>query len=221
MSTRKLNDSDSELHNDIDRSKSRSNSSSNRPKPRSKKPELEFERPRQSQTSQRPRFQSQSQSQLQPRCRVREPESNQCSISSPDSIESATNSSEDSDKISPADREILKKAVTAWILYDDKIRSINKDAKKYKQLKKTSEEEVIQMLTKVENEKVHVANGETVHKTISRTKAPLKPEIIKKSLMELFQDETKADEVLQKIMDKRAINERVYLKRTRPHGDKK
>jgi hypothetical protein len=62
-----------------------------------------------------------------------------------------------------------------------------------------------------------------IRKAVSRTKTPLKPETIKKSLMEIYQDETNANNILQKILDKRGISERVYLKRTKPRekSDKK
>ena len=44
----------------------------------------------------------------------------------------------------------LKSKIVAWLDYDDKIKDINKKAKKYKDAKKNQEETIINMITKLE-----------------------------------------------------------------------
>jgi hypothetical protein len=115
----------------------------------------------------------------------------------------------------------LRKEINTWVLSDDKIRILNKETKKFKNIKKESEQQVIEILSRANNNEIKTQSGEMIRKAVSRTKTPLKPN--KKSLMEIYQDETNANNILQKILDKRGISERVYLKRTKPRekSDKK
>ena len=122
-------------------------------------------------------------------------------------------------------RERLKKKITDWLDYDDKIKDLNTRTKRYKDAKKKEEEIIIQMITKLgmEDNKIDVHDDDDnlrsrVYRHKSVTKGALKEDIIKDALMEAIRDEKKVDQLVKKIESKRPINERYYLKR--PKGNK-
>ena len=57
------------------------------------------------------------------------------------------------------------------------------------------------------------------HKSV--TKASIKEDLLKDTLMEIHQNEKKVDQIIKKIDSKRQLNERFYLKRTKGEGGKK
>jgi hypothetical protein len=116
----------------------------------------------------------------------------------------------------------LKSKITEWMNYDDRIRMLNTKVKKYKDLKKKHEEKIIDMITKLglEDAKIDVHDDNNnlrgrVYRYKSSTKGPLKEKVIKDALMEAIRDENKVIQLIKKINDKRPINERYYLKRTK------
>ena len=123
-------------------------------------------------------------------------------------------------------RERLKNKINSWLDYDDKIKELNVKTKKYKDAKKTQEDVIITMITKLgmEDNKIDVHDDSDnlrgrVYRHKSVTKGTLKEDIIKDALMEAIRDEKKVDQLVKKIESKRPINERYYLKRTKGTKD--
>ena len=125
-------------------------------------------------------------------------------------------------QINDKSREQLKKKINYWLDCDDKIKFFNAKAKKYKDEKKQKEGDILDMLTDLgmDDKKidVHDNDGELrsrICKYRSVTKGTLKEDIIKEALMEAIRDEKKVDQLVKKIENRRPINERFYLKRTK------
>lgn len=125
--------------------------------------------------------------------------------------------------IDEATLKILKKKITEWVDYDDKIKDLASKAKQYKDAKKKQEEFVINMIMKLEmiedsvfdvhDKKNNIVRGR-VYPYKSVTKEALSNEIIKNALMEVVHNEKQVDLLIKKIDNKRPIKERYYLKRT-------
>lgn len=124
-------------------------------------------------------------------------------------------------------KEKLKSKITEWLDYDDKIKMLNEKLKNYKDTKKKYEEIIIKMITDlgIENTKIEVHDDDNnlrgrVYRYRSVTKGSLKENIIKDALMEAIRDEKKVIQLIKKINDKRPIQERYYLKRTKDRNNK-
>jgi hypothetical protein len=119
--------------------------------------------------------------------------------------------------------KILKKKITDWVDYDDKIKELATKAKQYKDAKKKQEEFIINMIIKLEmiedsvfdvhDKKNNIVRGR-VYPYKSVTKEALSNDIIKNALMEVVHNEKQVDLLIKKIDNKRPIKERYYLKRT-------
>ncbi|AZL89460.1 hypothetical protein QKC54_gp0363 [Megavirus baoshan] len=125
-------------------------------------------------------------------------------------------------KISNKTRERLKKKITHWLDYDDKIKELNNKTKKYKDAKKQQEETILKMLNKlgVGENKIDVHDRDDnlrgrVYKHKSVTTGAIKGEIIQKVLMEVIRNEKAVSQLVKKIEEARPQNERYYLKRTK------
>ena len=59
-----------------------------------------------------------------------------------------------------------------------------------------------------------------ITKTVSRSRGTLKPDILKAGLLDVLKDEKQADLLVAKILDKRPVVEREYLKRTKERKPK-
>lgn len=145
-----------------------------------------------------------------------------------DNYNSDENSGEETPivKLEDKTKERLKKKIIDWLDYDDKIKTLNAKAKKYKDAKKQQEELILKMISKlgVNDTKIDVHNDDDqlrgrVYRHKSTTKAALKENIVQDALMEVFRDEKKVAQLLKKIDSKRPINERYYLKRTKGNKD--
>lgn len=116
----------------------------------------------------------------------------------------------------------LKKHVSKWLDYDDKIKSLNLEIKKIKTIKKDQEDIIINMIMKLgmDETKIDVQSDTgdlraRVYRHKSVTKGPLKGDIIKDALLELIPNEKKVSQLVKKIESTRPLNERYYLKRTK------
>ena len=109
--------------------------------------------------------------------------------------------------------------VLKWVEIDDNIRILRTKTKELLDIKKKHEENIINHLTKVEEESILLKDGK-LSKNISKTKAPLKKETIQKALVELVHDQTKATAMTEHIINSRITTERISLRRVR-NRDKK
>lgn len=142
---------------------------------------------------------------------------------------SKNNDKEDNKKVNISQNKlILKKNIESWIKDDDKIKELNILSKEYKDSKKEKEKEILSLIKKLgmEEAKLDVTNkrGDVtarVYRHTSITKSAIKEDLLKDALMEIYQSETKSDQIIKKIDSKRKLNERFYLKRTKGEAAKK
>lgn len=125
-------------------------------------------------------------------------------------------------KLAEKTREHLKRKITEWLDCDDKIKLMNAKVKQYKDEKKRQEEFIIKVITKLGMEEskinIHDENKQLrsrVYRHKSVTKGAIKENIIKDALMESIRDEKRVEYLIKKIEQKRPVNERYYLKRTK------
>lgn len=116
----------------------------------------------------------------------------------------------------------LKEKILQWIEYDDKIKLLASKIKKYKEAKNTHEVQIMQLITflGLDEEKLDIRDDNKnvkcrVYQQKSISKGSIKEDIVKDALMEVIKDENKVSQLVSKIENKRPINERVYLKRTK------
>jgi len=130
----------------------------------------------------------------------------------------------------PSKREdinkLLKKHIETWIDCDTQIKELNESMKEIKDTKKKNERIVLGIITKMgmEELKLDITDNKgrvkaRVYRHKSVTKGAIKEELLKDTLMEIFHDEKKADQIVKKVDSKRKINERFYLKRTKGVGN--
>ncbi|AVL94709.1 hypothetical protein ma323 [Moumouvirus australiensis] len=133
---------------------------------------------------------------------------------------------EEEENLSNKTRERLKNKIIHWLDYDDKIKDLNARTKKYKDAKKQQEENILKMLNKLQigEKKIDIHDGDEnlrgrVYKHRSVTKGAIKEDIIRDALMEVIRNEKAVSQLVKKIEDRRPINERYYLKRTKGNKD--
>lgn len=129
-------------------------------------------------------------------------------------------------KLSKKTRDRLKKKIIQWLDADDKIKLLSTKMKEFKQEKKENENNIIKMINDLGMDEskidVHDKNENfrgRVYRYRSVTKGAIKEDIIKDALMEVIRDEKRVDQLVKKIDNKRPINERYYLKRTKGNKD--
>ena len=105
-------------------------------------------------------------------------------------------------------------AVKKYLEVDDKLREIKDRTKKLNTEKKEKQEYIINYLTSIEESIIDVADGK-LKKTITKSQAPLKKELIHKALTDLTGDSVKAQSMTETIINSRPTVERVNLKRTK------
>ncbi len=105
-------------------------------------------------------------------------------------------------------------AVKKYLEVDDKLREIKDRTKKLNTEKKEKQEYIINYLTSIEESIIDVADGK-LKKTITKTQAPLKKELIHKALTDITGDSIKAQNMTETIINSRPTVERVNLKRTK------
>ena len=125
-------------------------------------------------------------------------------------------------KLGAKTKERLKKKIVGWMDCDDKIKDLNVIIKKYKDAKKQQEELIITMLSNLgmDEKKIDVHDNDNnlrgrVYRHKSVTRGAIKEDIIKDALMEAIRNERKVDQLVKKIEQRRPVNERYYLKRTK------
>lgn len=130
----------------------------------------------------------------------------------------------------PSKREdinkLLKKHIETWIDCDTQIKELNESMKEIKDTKKKNERIVLGIITKMgmEELKLDITDNKgrvkaRVYRHKSVTKGAIKEELLKDTLMEIFHDEKKVDQIVKKVDSKRKVNERFYLKKTKGVGN--
>lgn len=122
--------------------------------------------------------------------------------------------------------QVLKNHIKVWLECDTKIKELNAIIKEEKDLKKEKEKIALRMIMKLgmDGAKLDITDNKgnvtaRVYKHKSVTKSAIKEELLKDTLMEVFQNEKKVDQIVKKVDSKRRINERFYLKRTKGEGN--
>jgi|ERR1044071_618022 hypothetical protein len=141
--------------------------------------------------------------------------------------ESSSHSKKKSKKMTKENiNKLLKKHIEAWIDCDTQIKELNESMKEIKDTKKKNERIVLGIITKMGMEEIKLDITDNkgrvkarVYRHKSVTKGAIKEELLKDTLMEIFHDEKKVDQIVKKVDSKRKINERFYLKRTKGVGN--
>ena len=110
--------------------------------------------------------------------------------------------------------EEFRKNVLKWITLDDSLRELRAKVKEITNEKKQYEEFVLGFLENVEEKSIEIKDGK-LSRNVSKTKSPLKKELIFKSLSEITNDPVKAKTMTDHILENRPMVERVNLKRTK------
>jgi hypothetical protein len=110
-------------------------------------------------------------------------------------------------------------AVKKYLEVDDKLREIKDKTKKLNTEKKEKQEYIINYLTSIEESIIDVVDGK-LKKTITKSQAPLKKELIHKALTDITGDSIKAQSMTETIINSRPTVERVNLKRTKNKAPK-
>ena len=113
-------------------------------------------------------------------------------------------------KVSPEFVDTVKK----YLAIDDKLREIREKTKTLTNEKKQREEYILNYLQAMDENVMDVPDGK-LRRNISKTQAPLKKELIHKSLTEIIGDANKAMAMTDHIIKSRPMVERVTLKRTK------
>lgn len=116
----------------------------------------------------------------------------------------------------------LKEKILQWIEYDDKIKLLASKNKKYKEAKNAQELQIMKLINflGLDEEKLDIRDDSKnvkcrVYQQKSISKGSIKEDIVKDALMEVIKDENRVSQLVSKIENKRPINERIYLKRTK------
>ena len=105
-------------------------------------------------------------------------------------------------------------SVKKYLEVDDKLKEYRDMIKKLSTDKKEKEEYILNYLQSIEESVIDVRDGK-LRRNISKTQAPLKKELIQKTLTEIVGDAIKAQSITDQMMKSRPIIERVTLKRTK------
>jgi len=104
--------------------------------------------------------------------------------------------------------------VKKYLEIDDKLKEYRETIKKLTSDKKDKEDFILNYLQTIEESVIDVRDGK-LRRNISKTQAPLKKEMIHKTLTEIVGDAIKAQSMTDQIIKSRPIVERVTLKRTK------
>ena len=116
-------------------------------------------------------------------------------------------------------REFRDKVIK-WIEIDDSIRDLRVKTKELTTEKKQFEEYILNYMDQIEEKCFNIKDGK-LRKNVSKTKGPLKKQIIHQALVEIVGDSNKATAMTEHIINSRPTVERVNLKRTKNRGPKK
>jgi hypothetical protein len=117
---------------------------------------------------------------------------------------------EDKKTVSPEFINTVKK----YLELDDKLKENREIIKKMTSDKKDKEDFILNYLKTIEETVIDVRDGK-LRRNISKTQAPLKKEMIHKTLTEIVGDAIKAQSMTDQIIKSRPMVERVTLKRTK------
>jgi len=113
-------------------------------------------------------------------------------------------------------REFRDKVIK-WIEIDDSIRELRAKTKELTTEKKQYEEYILSYMDQIEEKCFNIKDGK-LRKNVSKTKGPLKKQIIHQALVEIVGDSNKATAMTEHIINSRPTVERVNLKRTKNRG---
>jgi len=116
-------------------------------------------------------------------------------------------------------REFRDKVIK-WIEIDDSIRDLRVKTKELTTEKKQFEEYILNYMDQIEEKCFNIKDGK-LRKNVSKTKGPLKKQIIHQALVEIVGDSNKATAMTEHIINSRPTVERVNLKRTKNRGPRK
>jgi len=114
----------------------------------------------------------------------------------------------------------FRNKVLEWVQIDDNLRAYRVKIKELTTEKKQYEEYILKYLEEVEEKSIAIKDGH-LRRNVYKSKAPLKRDLIKKSLIEIVKDVNKAEIMTEHIIKSRPIVERVSLKRTKNRGKRK
>ena len=117
---------------------------------------------------------------------------------------------ENQKKISPEFIASVKK----YLEIDDILKDIKEKSKKLNADKKNNEEYILEYLKSIDEKVIDVQDGK-LRRNISKSQAPLKKELIQKTLVTIIGDNNKATEITDQIIKSRPTVEKVTLKRTK------
>ncbi len=103
-------------------------------------------------------------------------------------------------------------SIKHWVQLDDKVRKLKEEMKDLNDEKKDYEETVLSELAKMDEQVINISDGK-LRRNITKTQAPLKKEIIQKTIFEFTKDEQKTIDMLEKMMESREVTEKINLKR--------
>lgn len=127
--------------------------------------------------------------------------------------------SESDDPQKKVTREFRDKVIK-WIEIDDSLRELRVKTKELTTEKKQFEEYILSYMDQIEEKCFNIKDGK-LRKNVSKTKGPLKKQIIHQALVEIVGDSNKATAMTEHIINSRPIVERVNLKRTKNRGPRK
>ena len=116
-------------------------------------------------------------------------------------------------------REFRNKVIK-WIEIDDSLRELRAKTKELTTEKKQFEEYILSYMDQIEEKCFNIKDGK-LRKNVSKTKGPLKKQIIHQALVEMVGDANKATAMTEHIINSRPTVERVNLKRTKNRGPRK
>ena len=127
--------------------------------------------------------------------------------------------SESDDPQKKVTREFRNKVIK-WIEIDDSLRELRAKTKELTTEKKQFEEYILSYMDQIEEKCFNIKDGK-LRKNVSKTKGPLKKQIIHQALVEIVGDSNKATAMTEHIINSRPTVERVNLKRTKNRGPRK
>jgi hypothetical protein len=114
----------------------------------------------------------------------------------------------------------FREKVLSWLEIDDKLRELRAKTKELNDEKKQHEEFIIESLQQLDEDVLDIKDGK-LRKNVSKTKAPIKKDLVYQSLFDKTNDKERSSLLTKYIFDNRPTKERVYLKRTKNRGPRK
>ncbi len=119
----------------------------------------------------------------------------------------------ETDTISKKVTKEFQEMVVNWVTIDDEVRELQAKMKELKEEKKQYEGFILEFLESVDEKMIQISDG-NLRRNVSKTKGPLKPELIQTALTDLTKNKDTAMQMTKYIMEKRPVTERINLKRT-------